>query len=90
MVNSPYYDNPYWEFHLPINQPIAPGKDLDMDGEIYEYTGYHAVELNNWLDEDGSATYRPRFPIGLDKTAVNPPRKGFVAVDDDEENFDCD
>jgi hypothetical protein len=88
MVNSPYYDNQYWEYHLPINPPIDPEKDLDMDGQLYEYTGLHAVELNNWLAENGTATYRPRLPIGIDKYKIKRPSR-LSAVEDDEE-YDCD
>jgi len=91
MVSSPYYDNPYWEYHLPINPPIEPGKDLDMDGNIYEYTGNDSVEIGNWMTND-SLGYLPRLPIGIDKYKLDRPAR-LSAVDDyDEldEEYDCD
>jgi len=90
MVSSPYYDNPYWEFHLPINPAPDPEKDLDMDGDPYIYTGNNTVELHNWMDEAGNATYRPRLPIGLNKYLIDKPCRIMAVDDEEDEEYDCD
>lgn len=55
------YDNPRWEFHLPINPPINPGKDIDVTGETYVYDeSVTSVALNNWWEND-RVVYRPRM-----------------------------
>jgi hypothetical protein len=54
------YDNPYWEFHLPINPPINPGSDIDVNGDIYVHDeNVKEVSLMNWWDGQ-METYRPR------------------------------
>lgn len=53
MVSSPYYDNPYWEFHLPVN---PPGFRTDED-VVLDY-----VDIANWLDDDGVYRFYPRLP----------------------------
>lgn len=61
MVDSPFYDNPYWEFHLPINPPIQPGKDIDpMTGGVYIWDGPDSAEIANWLVK-GEYTFQPRL-----------------------------
>lgn len=64
MVNSPYYDrydNPYWEYHLPINQPIDPAHDVDVDGNPYTYVWFlDHCDLGNW-STDSSVEYRSRL-----------------------------
>lgn len=78
-----YYDNPYWEFHLPVNPPGAyfrEGFDVMMTD----------IELGNW-DTDGGFEYRPR--LREEVTLVN--RFGLALeteapeIDYDDDGFDC-
>lgn len=49
MVNSPYYDNQHWEYHLPINPAILPGTDVDVQGNVYVYPWLITeVSIDNW------------------------------------------
>lgn len=49
MVSSPYYDNQYWEYHLPVNPPIDPARDCDVSGVPYVYPWYLTeISIANW------------------------------------------
>lgn len=61
MVNSPYYDNQYWEYHLPVNPPLDFEGAVDVAGNPYSYPWYlDSCDLANW-DFGGSIGYRPRL-----------------------------
>lgn len=64
MVSSPFYekyDNPYWEYHLPINPPIDPANDRDVDGNPYTYVWtLDSCDLANWTFSNHTG-YRPRL-----------------------------
>jgi hypothetical protein len=53
MVHSPYYDNEYWEYHLPINPPGAYREASDVV--------LPSVDIDNWLDDDGIYRFSPRI-----------------------------
>lgn len=94
MVSSPYYDNPYWEFHLPINPAPDFDRDVDFDGEPYEHVASQS-DLGNWFNEGGELVYRARLPIGLDAYQVDHRAMTAAGVDDapelDEDyEYDCD
>jgi hypothetical protein len=93
VVSSPYYDNPYWEFHLPINPPIAPGKDLDMDGNEYVYDGPSSIDIGNWTDETGAIYHIDRIrETGINRHSLTKESRVRMisAVTDDDEEYDCD
>jgi hypothetical protein len=53
MVSSPYYDNQYWEFHLPINPPGAYRSDSDV---VLDH-----IDISNYRDDDGVYRFSPRI-----------------------------
>lgn len=76
---STFYDNPYWEYHLPVSPPIQPGKDIDpMTGELYSWNGPDRVGIDNWLVK-GEYTFQPRL-----RDNVQEKRSRWRAVDDDD------
>jgi hypothetical protein len=54
--NDGRWDNPFWEYHLPVNPPF----EFDLE----DYTGPLTCEILNWNGPDG-LEYRPRLPVGL-------------------------
>lgn len=76
MVSSPYYDNPYWEFHLPVNPPGAFRTDEDV---VLDH-----VEINNWLDDDGEYRFRPRLKDTVQQTKTR--RRRMRAVEDEDDD----
>lgn len=74
------YDNPHWEYHLPVNPPgayLAEG-DIVMD----------RVDVRNWATDDGFE-YRPRL-----RDRVQWVNRLRLATDIDapeiDEEYDCD
>ena len=74
MVNSPYYDNQYWEHHLPIN---PPGNAFRTDTDVV----LESVEIANWL-VDGEYVFKPRLKDTVQMTKTRR-RRGRAVEDDD-------
>jgi hypothetical protein len=74
------YDNPYWEYHLPINPAIEPGKDLDPETfELYEWTpSQFDNNILNWTNDQGELEFRPRLRDNVQLVSR------FGLADDDE------
>lgn len=75
------YDNPYWEYHLPVNPPGA----YLAEGDVM----MTELELANW-DDEGGYVFRPRL-----RDAVQKVERGPRAATDDEApeidaEWDCD
>lgn len=87
MVNSPFYDNPRWEFHLPVNPPVPDERDVDyFTGEPYVYAGPDRCDILNWTDDDGNLVFKARLKESADWMTNSRPqprrrRGGFVPND---------
>lgn len=76
------YDNPYWEYHLPVNPPGA----YRTKGDIV----LDSVEIANWYEND-VYVFRPRLRDNVQQ--VNRIKMRLTTADEApelDEEYDCD
>lgn len=79
------YDNPYWEYHLPVN---PPGAYFDKEFDVMMTES----DIANWFG-DGGPEFQPRLRDAVqnvDRTPRATDEAPELDLEYDDEGYDCD